>query len=236
MIHGRLGDLHLGVVDIVPVHLLGPQPGDVALVIFRDARLGGAATVDVEADLAEGGRDALGFVFDVEQLVAESYQQFLLLFDLLFDLFDFVVVSVEGFGDTLLFLIFREEHFDFVYLFGCEVFGSVAGGCRFDLFEDWLEVMEEVVGGGAVLFSSDAHHSKVEESVLVVPSVDVEVAAHAHDDVAFFHQVFHWGRGDGTCEVGVGFPCCHVAHPYQRRTLRRFVRYQRRVEVPSVEH
>lgn len=219
MIHGRLGDLHLGVVDIVPVHLLGPQPGDVALVIFRDARLGGAATVDVEADLAEGGRDALGFVFDVEQLVAESYQQFLLLFDLLFDLFDFVVVSVEGFGDTLLFLIFREEHFDFVYLFGCEVFGSVAGGCRFDLFEDWLEVMEEVVGGGAVLFSSDAHHSKVEESVLVVPSVDVEVAAHAHDDVAFFHQVFHWGRGDGTCEVGVGFPCCHVAHPYQRRAL-----------------
>ena len=138
MLHGRLGDLHLGVVDIVPVHLLGPQPGDVALVIFRDARLGGAATVDVEADLAEGGRDALGFVFDVEQLVAESYQQFLLLFDLLFDLFDFVVVSVEGFGDTLLFLIFREEHFDFVYLFGCEVFGSVAGGCRFDLFEDWL--------------------------------------------------------------------------------------------------
>lgn len=127
--HGRFGDFYIGVLNEIPVYLLGPQPGDVALVVFRDVRLGGAATVDVEADLAEGGCDGLGFVFDVEQLVAESYQQLLALFDLLFDLFDFVVVSIEGFGDTLLFLIFREEHFDFVYLLGCEVFGAVAGGC-----------------------------------------------------------------------------------------------------------
>ena len=159
MFHGRFGDLQLGVVDKVPIHFLGAEPGDVSVVVFGVAGGWGAAAVDVTAYLADGRGGDPGFILDVEQLVAKSYQLLAALFDLCFQLGDVVGVAIEDFGDAFLFLVRGEEHFDLVDGLGGEVLGAVTDGGFFDAFEHRLQVVEQVIGRAAVVFPADSHHS-----------------------------------------------------------------------------
>lgn len=98
--------------------------------------------------------------------------------------------GVEDGGDAFLLVEGGEVDGDLFDLFCREVFGAVADGLLFDGFQHGHEVMEEVVGEGAVAQAADAHDPLVEQCVVVGPAVDVELAAHADDDVAPFGQEF----------------------------------------------
>jgi len=174
-------DLLLEQQQVAVVFVLLLAEGGLAVEVGDIIIKGGKVFGGCGGGICGAGGDEVAIVFELK---ASQFR-------LAAEVVDGGLEGIEDGGDAFLLVEGREVDGDLFDLFCREVFGAVADGLLFDGFQYGHEAMEEVVGGGAVAQAADAHDPLVEQCVVVGPAVDVELAAHADDDVAPFGQEFH---------------------------------------------